>query len=143
MFQLFRGLAVITQSQADITTSTASFGSTWRLKTGIRYEARGGVRLSASVIARRGYSLPAAMAQPIGGDAQMIDNRNSSLEFGWAPVQWDTELRIRKMLKTSGRVDVAVVGEALNLLKMNGSDPTPRAPALTSRTVRVGVVLGF
>ena len=141
LFGNFKGLAL---SQTDIARTTASFGTTWRLKTGIRYEAAGGVQLSASAIVRHGYARPVAMVQPLGSDVQLPELGNASLEFNSAPTHWDTELRIRKTLTSKGPVDVAVVGEAINLLNLtNDSGATAPASMLTSRTFRVGIVLGF
>jgi hypothetical protein len=141
LFGNVKGLAL---SQTDIARTTASFGSTWRLKAGIRYEAPGGVQFAASAIARRGYSLPIAMVQPLGSDVQLTDYSNASLRSGAAPIHWDTELRIRKTLISSDALDLAVVGEAFNLLNLNrGAEPTAETPVLTSPTVRGGVLLGF
>jgi hypothetical protein len=143
-FRLFGNLYATGQSQVDVTRSPIDFGPAWRLKSGISYTTFGGVQLSASVIARRGYSLPIAMAQPLGSDLQIFDPRNSSSEFGWRAIQWDTELRVRKTLTTSGLFDVTLVGEAFNLFNLHSPDDnTARAPTLTSPTVRAGAVLGF
>ena len=143
-FTLFENVKALALSQTDIARTTASFGSTWRLKTGIRYEALFGVQLTASVITRRGYSLPTAMVQTLGSDAQLIDHSNASLQAGAAPIHWDTELRIRKTLISSDLLDLAVVSEAFNLLNLNhGAAPTATTPVLISPTVRTGVLLGF
>ena len=144
-FTIFGKVKGFTFSQADIARTTTSLGSTWRLKGGLSVEAPGGVFFSASTIARRGSTLPIAMAQPLGSDVQLAEG-NAALQPGTAPIQWDTELRIRKMLLTSDALDVGVVGEAFNLFNLNGAtDPraSATAPMLTSPTVRAGVFLGF
>jgi hypothetical protein len=141
LFGNVKGLAL---SQTDITRTTSSFGPTWRLKTGVRYEAPGGLQFSASAITRRGYSLPIAMVQPLGSDVQLPDSGNASLQSGAAPIRWDTELRIRKALISSEALDLAVVGEVFNLLNLNReAEPTTTTPVLTSPTIRAGVLLGF
>jgi len=142
-FRLFGNVKGVAVSQTDIARTTASFGSTWRLKTGIGYDV-GGLQLTASTIVRRGYSLPITMVQPLGSNVQLPEPGNASLEFGAAATHWDTELRIRKTITSKGPVDVAVVGEALNLLNLN-HDPAAAPPGsmLTSPTFRAGIVLGF
>jgi hypothetical protein len=150
---LFRNLKGVAQPQTDIARTTASFGATWRIKTGLRYDAPGGLQFSASTIARRGYALPLAMVQTPGSDVQLPEVNNAALELGSAPTQWDTELRVRKTLSSKGPVHVAIVGEAFNLLNLNHESaatpgPTPSvapAPAamLTSPTFRVALVLSF
>lgn len=72
----------------------------------------------------------------------MVDGSSSPLEFGWAPIHWDTKLRVRKTLMTSP-FDVAIVGEAFNLLNLNASDKDEPTRVVTSPTLRVGTVLGF
>src|SRR5262245_40618991 len=64
----------IKQSPAETGRSVFSFGGIWQLKSGISYRASGGVQVSASAIARRGYSLPITMAQPIGSDVLLSDS---------------------------------------------------------------------
>jgi hypothetical protein len=71
--------------------------------------------VSASTIVRSGYSLPIAMAQPIGGDLQPLEHRNSAIDFGWRPVLWDTQFQVVERLKTSGAVDVSIVGRRSEL----------------------------
>jgi hypothetical protein len=141
LFRTTSGLVVL---QPDIARSTASFGPTWRLQTGVLSRLPGGVQFTASVVGRRGYGLPVAMVQPLGSDVPLPDSSNAALELGMAPVHWDTELRIRKTLMSSHGLELSLVGEAFNLLDVNhGVTPTPVTPVLTSPTVRGGVALGF
>jgi hypothetical protein len=151
---LFGNLTAIVKPQTDIARETASFGETWRVKTGLRFEAPGGIELTASTSARRGYALPLAMVQAPGSDVQLPEFGNVALEFGSASTHWDTELRVRKTITSKGPVQLSIVGEAFNLLNLNhASDATPpgstrsvsTAPneMLTSPTFRVGIVLGF
>jgi hypothetical protein len=143
-FTLFGRVKGFALWQTDTARTTVSFGPTWRLKTGIRFDAPGDVQFSASVSARRGYSLPIAMGQPLGSDAQSIEQDNLPVQSSAAPIHWDTELRIRKKLISSEPLDLSVVGEAFNLLNLNRkSEPTATTPVLTSPTVRAGVLLGF
>jgi hypothetical protein len=96
-----------------------------------------------SVVARRGYALPLAMAEPIGGDTISTGGGESYIDIARTPVLWDTELRIRKRVKTRG-VQIDLVGEGINLLNLNRSPSvSPISPTLTSRTFRLGVVFGF
>jgi len=141
LFGNVKGLAVF---QSDIARTTTSFGPTWRMKVGIRYDAPGGVQFTASAIARRGYGLPLAMVQPLGSDLQLADHGQPSLLFADAPIQWDTELRIRKAFISSDTLDLAAVAEAINLLNLNGGgNQTEKTPVVTSPTIRAGVLLGF
>jgi len=144
-FTLFGNIKSFSRAQTDTAKTTASFGQTWRLKTGLRYEAAGGVQLSAGAVGRRGYSLPLSMVEAPGSDTQLADPRNAALGFGSAPIRWDTELRIRKELTSKGPVDMAIVGEAINLLNVNqdATLTTPSDAMLNSRTFRVAIVLGF
>jgi hypothetical protein len=141
LFEHVKGLGLF---QRDIAGTTTSFGPTWGMKVGVRYDAPGGVQFTASVIARRGYSLPIAMMQPLGSDVLVTDSSHPSLLFGAAPIQWDTELRIRKTFMSSDTLDLAGVAEAFNLLNVNrGAEQTEKTPALTSPTIRGGVLVGF
>jgi hypothetical protein len=143
-FTLFRNVKGLGLFQSDIARSTMSFGPAWRMKVGVRYNAPGGVQFSASAIARRGVSLPLAMMQPLGSDLELPDASHPSLSFGPAPIQWDTELRVRKTFIASDAFDIAGIVEAINLLNLNGgAEPTEKTPMLTSPTIRAGVLLGF
>ena len=140
LFGKVDGLAL---PQTDISGTTTSFGPTWRMKIGIRFDAPGGVQFTASAVARRGYSLPLAMMQPLGSDVQLIDTSNPSLLFGGAAILWDTELRVRKTFISTEALDLDVVAEAFNLLNLNRGAETEKTPVLTSPTIRAGVFLGF
>ena len=130
--------------QADTARTTATVGPTWRLKAGVFYRLPGSVQFSASVVARRGYGLPLYMVQPLGSDVQMPEGGDASIESGSAPIRWETELRLRKTLMSSDALDLALVGEAFNLLNLNGgAKPTPETPVPASPTIRVGVFAGF
>jgi hypothetical protein len=143
-FRLFGNVKGFGLFETDIARTTWSFGQTWQLKTGIRYEAPGGVQFSASVIGRRGYSLPIAMMQPLGSDVQVTDPSNTSLLFGAAPIQWDTELRVRKTFISSDAMDLAGIAEVFNLVNVNrGVQQTEKTPLLISPTIRAGVLVGF
>ena len=143
-FTLFGNVKGLALFQSDIVGTTTSFGPTWRMKVGIRYDTPGGVQFSAGAIVRRGYSLPIAMMQPLGSDVELPDYSHPSLLFGAAPIQWDTELRIRKTFISSDALDLAGVAEAINLLNLNrGAEQTEKTPVLTSPTIRAGVLLGF
>lgn len=114
------------------------------MKVGIRYNAPGGVQFTASAVARRGYTLPIAMTQPLGSDVELPDHSHPSLLFGAAPIQWDTELRVRKTFLSSDAFDLDGVFEAFNLLNLNrGAEQTEKTPVMTSPTIRAGVFLGF
>ena len=57
---------------------------------------------------------------------------------------WDTDLQVRRRLKTYHAGHVDFVGEGLNLLNLNRStDLAPISPTLTSRTFRFGFVFMF
>jgi hypothetical protein len=143
-FTLFGNVTGLALFQNDVARTTTSFGPAWRMKVGVRYDARGGLQFTASAIARRGYSLPVAMMQPLGSDVQLPDHSHPSLLFGAAPILWDTELRIRKTFIASDTLDLDGVVEAFNLLNLNrGAEPTEKTPALTSPTIRGGVLVGF
>jgi hypothetical protein len=144
-FTLFGNVKGVALVQSDISRTTSSVGPTWRVKTGILYQAPGGVQFTASAIARRGNHLPITMVQPLGSDVQSADYSSAFLQSGATRIQWDTELRIRKALFSSDVLDLAVVGEAFNLLNLNPApDPAAKTPAVTSSpTVRGGVLLGF
>jgi hypothetical protein len=142
-FTLFGNVNGLASPQTDIAGTTASFGPVWRMKVGIRFDAPGGVQFTASAIARRGYSLPIAMMQPLGSDVQLTDSSHPSLLFGAAPILWDTELRIRKTFISTDALDLDGVAEAFNLLNLNRGAETEKTPVLTSPTIRAGVFLGF
>jgi len=142
-FTLFGNVNGLAAPQTDIAGTTTSFGPVWRMKIGVRYNAPGGVQFTASAIARRGYSLPIAMMQPIGSDVQLTDYSHPSLLFGGAAILWDTELRVRKTLIATDAMDLDAVAEAFNLLNLNRGAETEKTPKLTSPTIRAGVFLGF
>ena len=82
--------------------------------------------------------------QPLGSDVQLPDHSHPSLLFGAAPILWDTELRVRKTFIASDTLDLGGVVEAFNLLNLNrGAEQTEKTPALTSPTIRGGVLVGF
>jgi hypothetical protein len=143
-FTLFGNVKGLALFQTDIGGTTTSFGPSWGMKIGVRYDAPGGVQFTASAIARRGYSFPIAMMQPLGSDVQLPDHSHPALLFGAAPIQWDTELRVRKTFLSSDALDVTGVVEAFNLLKLNrGAEQTEKTPVVTAPTIRGGVLLGF
>jgi hypothetical protein len=142
LFGPVKGFALV---QTDLARTTSSFGPTWRVKAGLRYETPGGVQFSASASARRGYSLPIAMLQPLGSDVPLPDYSSLFLQSGASQIHWDTELRVRKALISSDALDLAVIGEAFNLVNVNPKpDPAAKGPVVTSSpTVRGGLLLGF
>ena len=95
----------------------------------------GGITASASVIGRRGYDAPLFMTEVLAA--------NSSTPVG-APfglhTQWDPELRLQRTMLIRGKLHVDFVGEAINLVNINRTI-AGEAPLLTSRTLRVGVVI--
>jgi hypothetical protein len=120
----------------------AASGPTWQTKTGVSYAGPAGIQVMTSVVARRGYALPLAMVEPVGSDTISTNGGPSYLDTR-TPVLWDTEVRIRKHVKTRG-VQIDFVGEGLNLLNLNRSSTVSRmSPTLTSRTLRFGIVFGF
>jgi len=116
-FRLLGNVYVIGQFQGDIARSPADFAPSCRLKAGISYTTI--------------------------GDVQIVDPRNSSAEFGWPAMHWDTELRVQRPLTTFGIFDVSLVGEALNLLDLNKTDTTPKAETLSSPTIRAEGLIEF
>jgi hypothetical protein len=145
LFTLFRNVQGLALFQPDITATTPSLGATWRVTTGLRVNAPGGVQISTNAVVRRGYALPVAMVQMLGSDVQLPETGTAAvLEFNAAPTRWDSEIRVSKTITSKGPVDVTIVGEAINL-QNSGKAPgaTPSETMLNSRTVRAGVVLGF
>ena len=126
----------------------------WQPQINVRgsYAAPGGVNVSFGVIGRRHYSLPLAVARPIGSDASAFDMATSLFEPAERQMLWDSTIRVEKVLKSRGAVHVKVVGEFFNLLDADtllgggrrALDPHDLSPAiLKSRSMRFGLVLGF
>ena len=82
--------------------------------------------------------------QPLGSDVQVPDSSHPALLFGPVPIQWDTELRVRKTFIASDALDLAAIIEAINLVNVHrGQEQSERSPMLTSPTIRAGVFVGF
>jgi hypothetical protein len=114
--------------QRGTSAAATGFGPTWRMKGGASYRAIGGIELSANVAGRRGYEqLPVFMVEPLAKDGVLPDLGFATFGSIAAPMQWDTEFRVEKKLKTGGPVDVTFVGSAFG----------------SARAIRFGVVLGF
>jgi hypothetical protein len=129
--------------QSDTIQPLAGFGSTWAATMGMTHTAAG-MQVTANATARRGYDLPLFMVQPLGSNELVRSAGPSIVSGSRSAVIWDTELRIRRRLKTYRAGHVDFVGEGLNLLNLNGStDLAPISPTLTSRTFRFGLVFTF
>ncbi len=97
------------------------------MKGGASYRAFGGIELSANVAGRRGYALPAFMVEPLAKNGALPDFGFAAIGSMPASIQWDTEFRVQKTVKTRGPVDVTLFGSAFG----------------STRALRFGVVLGF
>jgi hypothetical protein len=84
------------------------------------------------------------MEQDVGGAAIAGVNSESVLDQPWLGTSWHTAFRIKKALKTSGRIQVAVVGEVTNPANLQrASETDPVRQFLGARTARLGIVVGF
>jgi hypothetical protein len=129
--------------QADTVRPLAGFGPTWLATAGMTY-ITAGMQVTTSASARRGYDLPLFMVQPIGSNELLRSDGMSIVSGSRSAVIWDTELRVRRRLKTSRAGQVDFVVEGLNLLNLNRfADRPPISPTLTSRTLRCGLVFTF
>ena len=135
----------------DATPVNPTLGKSWQLNAGATYQAPGGIRLSGTIVGRRGYRAPLYVTQPPGSISGGPQFGTSLLDVSAHPTVWDTELRVEKILKSRGAVRISVVGEAFNLVNPGifTSPTNPSSPAalvardLQSRALRLGLVFGF
>ena len=104
------------------------------------YSAPGGFRLSAGVIGRSRYVMPLAVAQALGSNGNVQNSGGAYFEPVGHAMVWDTQIRVEKTLKKMGTKEIRAVGEVFTLF---GTPLSSRGSLLTSRAIRVGVVIAF
>lgn len=126
--------------QSATAPEVGGFGSTWQTSATAGFHAPGGFHVSASLVGRRGYDAPLFMAVAPGSDAMRASLAVPLVTTARVPVVWDTRLRVERRVRTGRRLHIDAVAEAFNLLNPN---PAAVSGTLTSRTFRIGLVLGF
>jgi hypothetical protein len=142
--------AAIPQSAHDVLDTThdpTAFGTRdrlWEFRSGGAYGLGKGVVASAHVIGRRGYRLPLYVSDLLGANQSSVDIANTSIvDLSQFNVDWTAKMRIEKRL-VQRKWDMRVVGELMAPLgRTDRTVVNPSTGILSSRAIRVGLVLGF
>jgi hypothetical protein len=116
---------------------------TWRVNGSLSLETAGGLRFVAGAHGRRGVVLPLFFEQGLGDALPLHEPFTTSSPPEWNATVWDTQVRVEKYLKRTGRVRVRAVGEVLNLFQVNPGSSSAATLGLAPRTVRAGIVIDF
>ena len=142
--------AAIPQSAHDLLDTThdpTAFGNRdrlWEFRSGGAYGLGKGIVASAHVIGRRGDRLPLYVSDLLGANQSSVDIANTAIvDMSQFNVDWTAKMRIEKRF-VQRKWDMRVVGELMAPLgRTDRTVVNPSTGILSSRAIRVGLVLGF